>query len=138
LPEPLRDPFDAMAGDVVIVGSNASAKAFKIVNNMVVAILDILICESIVLAGLAGLPGQAVVDALEDAGVTSWVLQNHIVKYVLPDDLGPGRFSTRYMAKDVSLCNAFARPTPPPRSSPDWRPPTTAGPSRTGTATTTT
>ena len=39
----------------------------------------------------------------------SWPLENHIVIYVLPDDLGPGRFSTLYMAKDVSLYGKLAQ-----------------------------
>lgn len=109
LPADLRPAFNAMASDVFFVGSHAAAKTFKIVNNMVVAALDILICESIVLGQLAGLSAEAVTSALAGGGVHSWVLRNHIVKYVLPDDLGPGRFSTRYMAKDVALCNLFAR-----------------------------
>jgi hypothetical protein len=98
-----------MGSDVFLVGSLAAAKTFKIVNNMIVSVLDILICEALVLGALGGLAPETVVEALGERGASSWALHNHIAKYVLPDDLGPGRFSTRYMAKDVSLCNTFAQ-----------------------------
>lgn len=109
VPTPLRPAFDAVASDVFMVGGLGSAKAFKIINNTVVAVLDILLCETIVLGGLASLSAEEVTTALSGPESDSWALRNHIIKYVLPDDLGPGRFSTRYMAKDVSLCLDFAR-----------------------------
>jgi 3-hydroxyisobutyrate dehydrogenase len=109
LPAGLAAALNAMASDVFVVGSLGAAKAFKVINNMMVAALDIAINEAIVLGGVAGLAPQQVTDTLAGQGVGSWVLPNHIVRYVLPDDLGPGRFSTRYMAKDVALCNALAR-----------------------------
>ncbi len=46
--------------------------------------------------------------ALAENGADSWALHNHIMRYVLPEDLGPGRFSTLYMAKDVRLCAELA------------------------------
>ena len=109
LPAELAAAFGAMASDVFLVGSLGAAKAIKMINNMVVAALDIAINEAIVLGGVAGLTPADVTEALAASRVSSWVLPNHIVTYVLPDDLGPGRFSTRYMAKDVALCNALAR-----------------------------
>jgi len=109
LPAEIATALSAMASDVFLVGSLGAAKAFKMINNMMVAALDIAINEAIVIGGVAGLEPENVTDALASGGVTSWVLPNHIVRYVLPDDLGPGRFSTRYMAKDVALCSSLAR-----------------------------
>ena len=50
LPE-LGPAFDAMASEVRTVGGLGAAKALKIANNIVLACVDIAICEAIVLAG---------------------------------------------------------------------------------------
>jgi len=105
----LRPLLDAMATDVLLTESIGAAKAMKIVNNMVVADLDILACETLVFGHQLGHNVDAIIDSMTRNGADSWALTNHIVKYVLPDDLGPGRFSTRYMAKDVGLCADLAR-----------------------------
>lgn len=105
----LRPAFDAVATDLLPTPSLEAAKAAKIVNNMAVAALDILACEALVLGSRLGSTSRQVLDALAAGGADSWVLGNHIERYVLPDELGPGRFSTRYMAKDVGLCGALAR-----------------------------
>ncbi|MGE0218196.1 NAD(P)-dependent oxidoreductase [Mycolicibacterium sp.] len=105
----LRPLLDAMATDVLPTESIGAAKSMKIVNNMVVACLDILACETLVLGHRLGHNAKDVISAMAGHGADSWALTNHIVKYVLPDDLGPGRFSTRYMAKDVALCADLAR-----------------------------
>ncbi len=105
----LRPLLDSMATDVLLTESIGAAKAMKIVNNMVVANLDILACETLVFGHQLRHNVDDIIDALTRNGADSWALTNHIVKYVLPDDLGPGRFSTRYMAKDVALCADLAR-----------------------------
>lgn len=105
----LRPALDAMATDLLPTPGIEAAKAAKIVNNMVVAALDILACETLVLGARLGFAPRRVLEAMAESGADSWVLTNHIERYVLPDDLGPGRFSTRYMSKDVGLCGALAR-----------------------------
>jgi hypothetical protein len=98
-----------MASEVRTVGGLAAAKALKIANNIVLSCLDIAICEALVLAHRYGHPAEAVTEQLAAAGVRSWALENHIVKFVLPDELGPGYFSTRHMLKDVELFLDLAR-----------------------------
>lgn len=105
----LRPAFDAMATDLLPTAGIEAAKAAKIVNNMVVAALDILACEAFVFGARLGFRSRQVLDAMAAHGAESWVLTNHIERYVVPNDLGPGRFSTRYMSKDVGLCGALAR-----------------------------
>ena len=77
-------------------------------------------------------------DELAASGVRSWALENHIVKFVLPDDLGPGYFSTRHMLKDVELFLGLARAQARRPSSRGLPPPATAGRSPPGSASTTT
>lgn len=99
----VRPVLDAIASEVRLTGDLASAKALKIANNMVVSVLDIGICEAIVIAGKLGIEPAAVTDHLAESGGDGWALRNHIVACVLGDDLGPGHFSTVNMAKDIGL-----------------------------------
>lgn len=100
--------FDAMSEDVRDVGGIDTAKAMKLANNMVIACLDVAICEAMVLGATQGLTPADVVEGLKTRGADSWPLRFHIERYVLTDELGPGRFSTHYMAKDVLLYNEMA------------------------------
>lgn len=108
LADRFREPFEAMAIDVRRTAGIPGAKALKLANNMIIACIDVAVCEALVLGESLGATAEEVVAALRRNGADSWALVNHIEKYVLPDDLGPGRFSTRYMAKDVQLFSRMA------------------------------
>jgi 3-hydroxyisobutyrate dehydrogenase-like beta-hydroxyacid dehydrogenase len=105
----LAPAWDAMATETVVFANAGAAKAMKVINNMVVSTIDQLVCEAIVLGARLDLDAAAVCRALAAGGADSWALHHHIERYVLPEDLGPGRFSTMYMAKDVRLCAELAR-----------------------------
>jgi 3-hydroxyisobutyrate dehydrogenase-like beta-hydroxyacid dehydrogenase len=107
--ERLAPAWDAMATETLVFANAGAAKAMKVINNMVVSTIDQLVCEALVLGARLDVEAAAVCEALAAGGADSWALHNHIERYVLPDDLGPGRFSTRYMAKDVRLCAELAR-----------------------------
>lgn len=107
IPE-LESALRAIATEIRPTGGLGAAKAVKIGNNVVVACIDVAICEAIVLGRKLGLAANELTDELEAAGGASWALRNHVVKHVLADDLGPGGFSTKHMAKDVRLFIALA------------------------------
>lgn len=108
LPPKLQPAFDAIATDLMFVGSPGAAKALKLVNNMVVATIDVAITEALTLGEQMGIPFERVTDAMLAGGADNWPLRNHIVPHVLPDDLGPGFFSTRFLIKDMRLYMEFA------------------------------
>ena len=97
-----------VSAEVIDLGTPEAAKALKVANNMVVGCLDALMCEAIAIGEKAGLSAADVVERLADSGCDSWVLRNHTIPYVLPNDLGPGRFATRLMAKDMRLFGKMA------------------------------
>ncbi|MCO5091006.1 NAD(P)-dependent oxidoreductase [Bosea sp. (in: a-proteobacteria)] len=109
IPEVLRPAFDAIAADLMMVGSHGAAKALKLVNNMVVATLDVVMTEALTLGLQYGIAYEVLTDALQAQGGDSWTLQNHIIPHVLPDILGPGFFSTRLLMKDMKLYVEFAK-----------------------------
>ena len=102
LPAPVRTALDAVAAEIHEVGGHGTPKAVKIANNAVLACLDVAMCEAIVLGGRVGVTAEQLVERL-GAEADSWALRNQIVAHVLTDELGPGWFSTRNMAKDVGL-----------------------------------
>jgi 3-hydroxyisobutyrate dehydrogenase len=99
----LRRTLAITASELRLVGGLGAAKALKIANNMVLACIDIAICEALVTGSRLGLAPQSLVEHLTEAGAGSWALDHHIIENVLGDDLGPGHFSTRHMAKDIGL-----------------------------------
>jgi 3-hydroxyisobutyrate dehydrogenase len=107
LPAPILPAFDALTEEVRMVGTAGAAKALKLVNNMIVAVLDVAICEALVLGERVGLDYEATTSALQGGGADSWPLHHHIIAHVLPDDLGTGFFSTRFLIKDMTLCIAL-------------------------------
>lgn len=109
LPPALGPALEVLAAEVRHVGSRGAAKAVKLANNMVLSCLDVAICEALVLGRVAGLSAKTVTDHLAEHGADSWALSNHVVRHVLADDLGPGHFSTRHMAKDLRLYIDLAR-----------------------------
>lgn len=115
IPEPLRPVLAAMSAEIRYTATLGAAKALKVANNMVMCLIDIAVCDALVLAERFGLPAEAVVAALPDHGADSWVLRNHIAGNVLRGDLGPGHFSTRNMLKDVRLYQDLAADAQVPR-----------------------
>ncbi len=107
--ERLQPAWDAISTEALVFANAGAAKAMKLINNMVVSTIDQLVCESIVLGAKLDVEAAETCRALAAGGADSWALRNHIERYVLPEDLGPGRFSTLYMAKDVRLCAELAR-----------------------------
>jgi 3-hydroxyisobutyrate dehydrogenase len=107
LPAPVVPAFEALTEEVRMVGTAGAAKALKLVNNMIVAVLDVAICEALVLGERVGLDYAATTSALAANGADSWPLHHHIIAHVLPDDLGTGFFSTRFLIKDMTLCIAL-------------------------------
>jgi 3-hydroxyisobutyrate dehydrogenase-like beta-hydroxyacid dehydrogenase len=106
--ERLRPALEQMASDIRMVDTAPAAKALKIVNNMVVSSLDVVICDVMLVAARHGVGPERFVDELSRRGADSWPLRNHIAKHLLTDELAPGRFSTRYMAKDAALASQLA------------------------------
>jgi 3-hydroxyisobutyrate dehydrogenase len=108
VPDQLRPVLAALSNEIRYTATLGAAKALKVANNMAMCLIDIAICDALVLGERFGLAAQDVVAALPSHGADSWVLRNHIARNVLRGDLGPGYFSTRNMLKDVRLYQDLA------------------------------
>lgn len=107
IPPVIGPALDALTAEIRLVGGVGAAKALKLINNMVVACADVAICEALVLGEQHGLAYEQTVKGLSGEGADSWPLHHHIIAHVLPDDLGEGFFSTRFLIKDLTLCMQF-------------------------------
>jgi 3-hydroxyisobutyrate dehydrogenase-like beta-hydroxyacid dehydrogenase len=103
LPPAISPAIGAMASEVRMVGSVGAAKSLKLINNMVNSSINMAVSEALVLGEQVGLTYEETAFALRDKGADSWPLRNHTIKHVLPNDLGPGFFSTNYLMKDLKL-----------------------------------
>lgn len=108
LTDELRGLLSVVSEELLPVGGAGAAKALKIVNNMVIGTLDCAIAEALALAEQYGVGLAETADALAAHGADSWTLQTLVIGRTVPDDLGPGIFSTRLMAKDMRLYSEFA------------------------------
>lgn len=103
VPDRLEPVLAAMSTEIRYTATLGGAKALKVANNMAMCLIDIAVCEALVLGERYGLDAGTVVAALPGHGADSWVLRNHVAQNILHGDLGPGHFSTRNMLKDVRL-----------------------------------
>jgi len=108
VPGRLEPVLAAMSTEIRYTATLGGAKALKVANNMAMCLIDIAVCEALVLGERYGLDAGTVVAALPGHGADSWVLRNHVAQNILSGDLGPGHFSTRNMLKDVRLYQDLA------------------------------
>lgn len=105
-PEPLdrvRPLLDVMASRVLDVGDIAAPKTLKIINNMIVAGLNLAIAEAIIIAQRAGIEARELLQSLAADEIGGWPLHNQVLKHSVTGDFPTGLFGVRYMAKDVAL-----------------------------------
>lgn len=89
-----------MAEHVLHCGSVGSGGTAKLLLNAVVAQTGVAIAETLTLARRTGVGGEKLFEALA-RGCDSFVLQHHGLNALLPNDFPEGRFSARYMLKDL-------------------------------------
>ena len=95
-----------MAGEVLHCGPCGSGATTKLLVNAVIAQTGVALAETLALARRAGIDGATLFEAFE-RGCDSFVLRHHGRLALLPGDFPPGRFSTRYMLKDLRYALAL-------------------------------
>lgn len=101
--------FAAFAESVFYMGDLGKAKLIKLMNNYSAAVNAALTAEALAIGAKAGLDLTTLVNLLEKGSADSYVLRNHFEKFYLKDDIGPGKFGTDYMIKDVNILIDYCR-----------------------------
>jgi 3-hydroxyisobutyrate dehydrogenase-like beta-hydroxyacid dehydrogenase len=100
-----------MGTEVTLCGGVGAGQVVKLMNNMVVFETTMAIAEAISIAEAAGVDGQLLFDTMAKGSADSFVLRNHGMKHLVPQDYPEQAFSVRYAVKDLSYARELARET---------------------------
>lgn len=100
---------EAISDSASYTGIAGTAKAVKLLNNLVVGVNVALLAEALSVGAKAGIEPAALLEALERGSSRSFAMSSHFRTHALAKDLGPGRFSTEYILKDLRLAAEMAR-----------------------------
>jgi len=101
--------FSAFAETILVMGKLGNAKLIKLMNNYLAALNVALTGEALAIGMKAGIDLPALVTTLQKGSADSYILRNHYEKFYLKDDIGPGKFGTDYMIKDVNILLDYCR-----------------------------
>jgi 3-hydroxyisobutyrate dehydrogenase-like beta-hydroxyacid dehydrogenase len=98
-----------MGTEVTHCGGVGAGQVVKLMNNMVVFETNMAIAEAISIAEAAGVDGKTLYETMTKGSSDSFVLRNHGMKHLLPQDYPEQAFSVRYAAKDLSYARELAQ-----------------------------
>ena len=106
----IRAYLACMGTEITHCGPVGAGAAVKLMNNMVVAQTVVALAEALAVARASGAVDPAVLfDTLAKGSADSFVLRNHGMKSLLPDQHPTrGAFPTTYIIKDLSYALALA------------------------------
>lgn len=107
--EQLKPILATMGNEIPHCGGVGAGQVVKIMNNMVVFETTLAIAEAITIAEAAGVDGRVLYDTMSKGSADSFVLRNHGMKHLLPQDYPEQAFSVRYAVKDLSYARELAR-----------------------------
>lgn len=107
----LQPILATMGTEVPHCGGVGAGQVVKIMNNMVVFETTLAVAEAIAIAEAAGVDGKVLYDTMSKGSADSFVLRNHGMKHLLPQDYPEQAFSVRYASKDLSYARELAKET---------------------------
>lgn len=107
--ERIRPFLACMSNEISHCGGHGAGEAVKLLNNMVVTMTTVALAEAITVARESGVVSDKILfDALTKGSADSFVLRNHGMKSLLPDDHPLRAFPVTYMIKDLSYALELA------------------------------
>ena len=107
----MRPMLATMGTEITHCGGVGAGQVVKIMNNMVVFETTLALAEAITIAEAAGVDGKVLFETMTKGSADSFVLRNHGIKHLLPQDYPEQAFSVRYAIKDLSYARELARET---------------------------
>jgi 3-hydroxyisobutyrate dehydrogenase len=105
----LRPILSTMGTEVTHCGGVGAGQVVKLMNNMVVFETTMAIAEAISIAEASGVDGKLLFETMSKGSADSFVLRNHGMKHLVPQDYPEQAFSIRYAAKDLSYARELAQ-----------------------------
>lgn len=97
-----------MGSDVLHCGETGCGQILKILNNITVLMTVNALSEVLTIGRRAGIESKALFEALSKGSADSFVLRNHGMKYMVPDNFPEKVFPVDYALKDGLLAIALA------------------------------
>ncbi len=107
--EVLKPILSTMGTEVTLCGDVGAGQVVKIMNNKVVFETTLAIAEAISIAEAAGVDGKLLFETMSKGSADSFVLRNHGMKHLVPQDYPEQAFSVRYAIKDLSYARELAK-----------------------------
>lgn len=105
----LRPILATMGTEVTHCGGVGAGQVVKLMNNMVVFETTMAIAEAISIAEASGVDGKLLFETMSKGSADSFVLRNHGLKHLVPQDYPEQAFSVRYAVKDLSYARELAQ-----------------------------
>lgn len=105
----LRPILSTMGTEVTHCGGVGAGQVVKLMNNMVVFETTMAIAEAISIAEASGVDGKLLFETMAKGSADSFVLRNHGLKHLVPQDYPEQAFSVRYAVKDLSYARELAQ-----------------------------
>jgi len=107
--ERIRPILATMGTEQTHCGGHGAGQVVKLMNNMVVFETNMAIAEAISIAEAEGVDGKTLYETMAKGSSDSFVLRNHGMKHLLPQDYPTEAFSVRYAKKDLSYARELAQ-----------------------------
>ena len=107
----LKPILATMGTEVTHCGGVGAGQVVKIMNNKVVFETTLALAEAISIAEAAGVDGKLLFETMSKGSADSFVLRNHGLKHLVPQDYPEQAFSVRYAIKDLSYARELAKET---------------------------
>ena len=106
--EQCKEILEVMGSVVDYVGDSGAGEVVKIINNLIIAVSMCSLSEALVLGVKAGVKPDVLIKALSKGSADSFVLQNHIKKFVLKGKFEKEVFAVDNIMKDLDLARHTA------------------------------
>ena len=104
----VRPFLDCFSEEVTHCGGPGAGQVVKMMNNMVAFQTVVALSEALATARRAGVDDRLLFETLNKGSAESFVLKNHGMRSLLPNDHPLEAFPTRYALKDLSYALAIA------------------------------
>lgn len=105
--ESCQDIFTALGTNVFYIGESSHGLAMKLVNNMLIQVNFVAVCEALIMGVKAGLDPQTIYDVIRVSSGSSVVFESRVPKILARDFTPGGTLDVVY--KDQELETAFAK-----------------------------
>jgi 3-hydroxyisobutyrate dehydrogenase-like beta-hydroxyacid dehydrogenase len=102
-----RPVLETIGETIHHVGPTGAGVTLKVVNNYMLGLNQLILCEGLAMARAAGIADETFAETVADSSGASYALDRNMDRFIIPDDYD-SEFTLSLMRKDVSLAEGFA------------------------------